>query len=225
MKPVNQIFKFLIPLVLIFVTGCVITPPFDYSSFRAHRPRSILVLPPLNQTTDVNATYIHLSTITRPLAECGYYVYPVAVIDAYLKENGLPSPEEMQGVTLDKIRNIIGADAVLYITIEEWGQKYIVIQSITTIKATAKLVDTASGTVIWQGIQQISQGSGGNDPIAMLINAALTQIMNTMLDFTHNLSRAANNRMIYDPYQGFLAGPQLPPQENDHCGNNWMVTS
>lgn len=221
MKSVSRIFKLLLPLLLVFIAGCATTPPFDYSSFRNHRPRSILVLPPLNQTTDVNAPYTYLSTITRPLTECGYYVFPVAVVDAYMKENGLPSPEEMHGVALDKIRNIIGADAVLYVTIEEWGQKYIVVQSITTIKAKARLIDTASGEVIWQGTQAVSQGSGGGgDPIAMLITAAVTQIINTMVDYTHDLSRVANHTMIYDANQGFLAGPYLPPQENDHCGQN-----
>jgi len=221
MKSVSRIFKLLLPLLIVFIAGCVTTPPFDYSSFRNHRPRSILVLPPLNQTTDVNAPYTYLSTITRPLTECGYYVFPVAVVDAYMKENGLPSPEEMHGVALDKIRNIIGADAVLYVTIEEWGQKYIVVQSITTIKAKARLIDTASGEVIWQGTQAVSQGSGGGgDPIAMLITAAVTQIINTMVDYTHDLSRVANHTMIYDANQGFLAGPYLPPQENDHCGQN-----
>jgi hypothetical protein len=221
MKPANNVYRCLLPLLLVFIAGCATTRPFDYSAFRKHRPRSILVLPPLNQTTDVNAPYIYLSTITRPLAECGYYVFPVAVIDAYMKENGLPSPEEMHGVTLKKIREIIGADAVLYVTIEEWGQKYVVVQSITTIKTRAQLIDTASGEVIWQGTQVVRQGSGGGgDPIAMLVAAALTQVMNSMIDYTHDLSRAANNGMINNSNEGFLAGPYLPPQENEHCGNN-----
>lgn len=221
MNMARCIFKLLLPALFICLPGCVTTPPFDYSSFRNHRPRSILVLPPLNQTTDVNAPYIYLSTITRPLAECGYYVFPVAVIDAYMKENGLPSAEEMHGVAREKIRKIIGADAVLYVTIEEWGQKYIVVQSVTTIKAKAQLIDTASGEVIWQGTQLMSQGSGaGGDPIAMLVAAALTQIINTLADHTHDLSRAANHAMIYDTDNGFLAGPYLPPQQNDHCGRN-----
>lgn len=102
MKSVHPIWKCCLALLLITIAGCVTTPPFDYSLFRSHRPRSILVLPPLNQTTDVNAPYSYLSTITRPLAECGYYVYPVAVVDAYMKENGLPSAEEMHGVALKK---------------------------------------------------------------------------------------------------------------------------
>ncbi len=117
----------------------------------------------------------------------------------------------MHGVALDKIRNIIGADAVLYVTIEECGQTYIIIQSITTIRAKARLVDTASGEVIWQGTQAVSQGSGGGEgPIAMLITAAVTQVINIMVDYTHDLFRVANYGMIYDAIQRFLAGPYLP---------------
>ena len=221
MKSANHIFKLLLPFLIVFLTGCVTTPPFDYSSFRKHRPRSILVLPPLNQTTAVNAPYTYLSTITQPLAECGYYVFPVAVVDAYMKENGLPSPEEMHGVALAKIRDIIGADAVLYVTIEDWGQKYLVLQSVTTIEAKARLIDTASGQLIWYGTQAVSQGSGsGGDPVIMLVSAAVTQVVNTMFDYTHDLSRVANYGMIYDADKGFLAGPYLPPQENDHCGKH-----
>lgn len=221
MKSLNHLIHILPLFFAIFMTGCATTPPFDYSSFRNYRPRSILVLPPFNQTTDVNAPYSYLSTITRPLAECGYYVYPVAIVDAYMKENGLPSPEDMHGVALAKIRDIIGADAVLYVTIEEWGQKYVVIQSVTTIKAKAQLIDTASRNIIWQGTQAVSQGSGGGgDPVAMLMSALLTQIITNVSDFTHDLSRSANYMMIYDAGKGFLAGPYLPPHENDHCGKN-----
>lgn len=71
------------------------------------------VLPPLNQDTDIKDTYDCLSTVTRPLAEMGYYVHPVAVVDQFMKENGLPTAGEMHQVPLDKIRDIIGADAVL----------------------------------------------------------------------------------------------------------------
>ena len=75
--------------VAVLCGGCA-TTPYDYAPYRQHMPRSILVLPPLNESVEVNAPYSYLSTVTRPLAECGYYVFPVAVIDAFLKDNGLP---------------------------------------------------------------------------------------------------------------------------------------
>jgi len=49
------------------ITGCV--APYDYTTFRAHAPRSLLVLTPLNESTDVRATYGYLSSVSRPLAE------------------------------------------------------------------------------------------------------------------------------------------------------------
>ena len=44
-------------------------------------PRSILVLPPINESMDVNVTYSWLTTASQPIAEKGFYVYPVAVMD------------------------------------------------------------------------------------------------------------------------------------------------
>ncbi len=80
----------LIPVILI-LQGCATTttPPFDYGAYVQHMPASILVIPPRNESVEVMAPYIYLSTITRPLAERGYYVFPVAVIEKLMKENGI----------------------------------------------------------------------------------------------------------------------------------------
>ena len=63
----------------------------------------------MNSSVEVNAPYSYLSTISQPLAEKGYYVFPVSVVDTFLKENGLPTPAEMNGIALDKIVEVIGA--------------------------------------------------------------------------------------------------------------------
>ena len=42
----------------VLATGCPKIVPPDYHPYRAHMPRSILVLPPLNQTTNVEAPYV-----------------------------------------------------------------------------------------------------------------------------------------------------------------------
>src|SRR5277367_63650 len=88
---------------LLALTGCVTSKPYDYTNFNAHPPRSILVLPPLNEGTDIRGSYSYLSTVTRPLAEMGYYVFPVVEIDELMKENGLPTAGEMNQVPLKKI--------------------------------------------------------------------------------------------------------------------------
>jgi len=205
--------------LVLAVAGCAVKSP-DYSGYRAHLPRSILVLPPLNETTDVNAPYVYLSTITRPLAECGYYVFPVAAVDAFMKENGLPTAGEMHGVSLDKIREVFGADAVLYVTLESWGQKYRIISSDTEVKARASLVDVVTGTTLWSGtaVGQQSSAAGQTDPLAMLISAVVTQVLASMTDPTHDLAATANNTMVLDQHHGLLLGPHHPGWDGDTRG-------
>jgi hypothetical protein len=194
--------------------GCV--TPYDYSAYQAHMPRSILVLPPLNESVDANAPYSYLTTISRPLAERGYYVYPVSLIDAFMKDNGLPTPGEMHAVSLHKLGEIIGPDAVLYVTIEEFAQKYIVLSSNTTVVARARLVDVDSGTEIWDGkvnlVQSSNSGGAGGvgGLIATIVAAAVEQIADSVADQTHDVARMANQKLIYDKNRGMLTGPLHP---------------
>ena len=204
--------------VSVLCGGCA-TTPYDYAPYRQHMPRSILVLPPLNESVEVNAPYSYLSTVTRPLAECGYYVFPVAVIDAFLKDNGLPTPGEMHTVSLAKIGEVIGADAVLYVTIEDWGQKYQVISSTTIVKARARLVDVATGTTLWEGRAEVVQGSSGaGDPIAMLVMAVVEQVVDTTTDQAHEVSRLANANMVFNKDHGLIFGSYSPRYATDARG-------
>jgi hypothetical protein len=198
----------LVPLVL---AGCA-AKPYDYTNFRAHRPRSIVVLPPLNESTAVEATWGYLSTVTRPLAERGYYVFPIAVVDQFLKENGLPTAGEMHQVPLNKVVEILGADAVLFITVEQYGSKYQVINTATTVGARARLVDSRTGVLLWEGRRVVQQNSssGQSNLIAMLVVAAVSQIVNTSVDAAHGVSRTTNAILFHTKDQGLLPGPYHP---------------
>lgn len=211
----NRILRLMGLAPLALTAACATMEPYDYSAYREHIPRSILVLPPLNESVDVNASYVWLSTITMPVAERGYYVFPVAVVDAFMKDNGLPGPDEMHSVSPQKLREVFGADAVLYVIIEDWGQKYVVLSSNTVVRARARLVDTVSGTEIWQGRADFteSSSSGSSDLLSMVISAALEQIIDTTSDATHGVARQANYQMVYDPRAGFLPGPRSPTKD------------
>lgn len=206
-------------LVAAQLAACAAAPPVDYAPFRVHEPRSILVLPPLNQTVDVKAPYSWLSTVTMPLAEEGYYVFPVAVVDAFLKENGLPTPGEMHAVPVQKLGEVFGADAVLYVTITQWGQKYRVISSDTVVAAEATLVDSRSAVPIWQGKVALVDSSGGSgNLIADLVIAAIEQIVDSSTDRAHPLSRTANFALLYNPERGLPFGARSPKYAADSRG-------
>lgn len=190
-------------------TGCA-TKPYDYTNFRAHPPRSVLVLPPINESTDTRGTYGYLSTVTKPLAEMGYYVYPVAVVDQFMKENGLPTAGEMHQVPLEKIRDVFGADAVLYITLKQYGSKYQIITSTTIVTAEGKLVDVKTGLTLWEGTANVQQSSSSGNPIADLVVAAVDQVINSSTDQAHEMSGQVNIQMLTTKDHGVLYGPYFP---------------
>lgn len=211
---VKRILCILSLLIITTLTGCATTEPYNYDALLAAKPRSILVMPPLNESVEVNASYIDLSTLSRPLAEKGYYVFPVAVIENFMKENGLPTPAEMNQIPLDKLHENTGADAVLYIRISDWGQKYTVLDSSTVVKSYVKLVDARTGALLWDAdasaVNSGSNGSGGL--LESLVAAAVSQIIGDMSDMTPTVARLANAQAINNPQRGLLNGPYAPPQ-------------
>ena len=190
------------------LSGCAVKP-YDYTAFNAAKPKSILVIPPTSESTDVSSSYTFLSTISRPLAEKGFYVFPVAVVDTFMKENGLPTPDEMNSVPLDKIREVTGADAVLYVNIKQWGQKFHLISSNTIVDSDVRLVDTRTGTLLWEAKIQAQQGSsdGGGGLAGAIIGAIADQIASAIVDKTFGLSTQANVLAIYDKNRGLPNGP------------------
>lgn len=209
----QKIFRITFALTAIAILAGCATQPYDYTNFREHPPRSILVLPPLNETPAVEGTYSYLSTVTRPLAEHGYYVFPVAVVDQFFKENGMPTAGEMHQVSPRKIGEIMGADAVMYVTLKEYGAKYQVVSSVPTVSASAKLVDTRTEILLWSGtvfLQQSSQGSG--NILVDMVAAAVSQAINTSTDSAHALCGPANAMLFTRKGQGLLYGPYHPSE-------------
>ena len=192
--------------------GPVTEPSYDYSTYREHMPRSILVLPPLNESVEVGAPYSYLTTVTKPVAERGYYIFPVSVVEEYMKDNGLPTAGEMHGVSLNKIDEIIGADAVLYITIVDWGQKYLLLNSKTVVSVKGRLVDIPSGATLWTGDLKVVRNSSDSDSglTGALLGAVIAQIESTVIDRPRLLAKQANRRMFFNDDHGLLVGPLHP---------------
>jgi hypothetical protein len=177
------------------------------------------VLPPINQSTAVEGTYSYLSTVSMPLAEMGYYVFPVAVVDQFLKENGMPTAGEMHQAPLNKILEILGADAVVYVTLTQYGTKYQLINSRTAVMLQAKIVDTRTGLTLWEGTGGAEQNSGGSgNLIADAIAAAITQVVDSSTDAAHGVCGPANFNLLTLKNRGILYGPYHPKYLEEEAG-------
>lgn len=211
------LFTFITLAFVLILTGCTKNNKqlTDYSAFRESKPRSILVLPPVNQSPDVKASNSFLSTVTMPIAESGYYVFPVAVVEETFKQNGVTTPDEIRALPLKKMHDIFGADAVMYITIKDYGTSYQVVNSDTRVTATARLVDLRSGKELWNGGATASTNEGQNNSggglLGILITAAVTQIANTATEKAHDIAGITSMRMFDASVNGgLLYGPRSP---------------
>ncbi len=204
----------------LLLVGCT-TSKMDYRAFVEHQPRSILVLPPINNSANVRASDAFLSSITEPLAECGYYVYPVTVVDRLFKDNGVPTPGDMHSVSLVKIDEIIGPDAVMYITIREWTTTYIVIDSSTIVTLDYKLVDTRTGQTLWawEGRAQYSSSAGQSNIIAMAVAAGIHAIGSAASEgkAERDVAVMANVTTFNNPNTGLLRGARSPAFAKDQA--------
>jgi hypothetical protein len=207
-------------LLAVFASGCATQKPYDYAAFKESKPKSILVLPPLNSSPDIAATYGVLSQVTYPLAESGYYVLPVTLVDETFKQNGLTTPADIHNVAPAKLREIFGADAGLYIEVEKYGTSYVVVDSSTVVSATAKLVDLRSGTLLWQGSASASSKEGQNNSgggiVGLLVTAVVKQIVATTTDASYKIAGTASSRLLMAGQKnGLLYGPRSPRYQSD----------
>lgn len=202
--------------LLLSVSACVSMPPaHDYSAFRTSNPESILILPPLNNTPEVIATQSVMTQLATPISESGYYAFPVAIVDQTFKNNGLSQASDIHAVVPSKLREIFGADTALYVTIDDYGTSYVVISSETRVTVTASLVDLKSGEMIWSGNATASsaeqQNSNSGGLVGMLVQAAVSQIFETVTDKGFEIAAITSRRLVSaESYNGFLYGPRSP---------------
>lgn len=207
--------------VVLLMSGCATKTPWDYSAFKASRPRSILVLPPVNNSPEVSATYSVMSFVTKPLSEAGYYVMPVGMVTQAFKENGMTQPSDMHQTAPEKLRQIFGADAAFYITVTKFGTTYLVVNSETLVRVEGKLVDLKTGATLWQGAAQASsaeqqqQQQGGL--AGLLVSAIIKQVLATTFEDGHKYSGVATERLLATGTQknGLLFGPRSPNYGKD----------
>ncbi|MFM6990820.1 MAG: DUF799 domain-containing protein [Rhodoferax sp.] len=204
------------------MAGCAANKPaWDYSAYKASRPKSILVLPPINNSPDVSATYSVMAVATKPLAEAGYYVMPVAMVAEAFKENGLTQPSDMHATPAAKLREIFGADAAMYITVTKFGATYTVVNSVNTVQVQGTLVDLKTGTTLWQGSAQASSEEGQQQQqgglAGMLISAVVKQVLASTFDNSHRYATIATDRLLgVDGMPNrLLYGPRSPNYGKD----------
>jgi len=212
------VIRFYLFILAIVCTGCMTPTPdvhYDYSAFRSADPRSILIVPVVNNSVDVDASDYFLSAISRPVAERGYYVFPVNMVKRVMEEDGLADADMVHSADPTRLAALFGADAVLYVSIERWDAKYAVLTTSVTVEFTYVLKDGHTAETIWQSDQKIvyAPRSGGSGSIIADLVVAAVQAAATKANPNYMpLARQANNHTVVESHHGLPAGPYRPEE-------------
>jgi hypothetical protein len=205
---VNAIFLFCLSSLMF---GCSSFPTtmirkVEYApNFYANHPKSILVLPAINTTSAADAADHFRYTITKPLAEQGYYVFPVHLVDSFFKSENLPDAELIRNIPVKKLKEIFQTDAILYVDILNWDTDYSIVKSSVDVGLHFSLIDANSEEEIWQGnIFSNSSSRANNNDASVFLISLIDVALNAGVDYTDLATEAdivAVNNFPYGVYQ------------------------
>lgn len=189
----------------------------DVTDFRNEDPRSILVVPVINNSVDVTASDLFLSTITVPIAEKGYYVFPVNLVKRVLEDEGLSDAVLVHKSSAKRLNNLFGADAVLYVTIEKWEALYAILSSEVNVAFSYEIRSGKTDEILWTGSSRMSykpSNTAGN-PVAYLIVSAINAAVTKAKPPYEHLTKLANIQALKYPGFGIPAGPYSEVYKKD----------
>jgi hypothetical protein len=193
--------------------ACAQPPKKDYAKLVSSNPRAILVVPVVNKSVNVDAADYFLSTLSVPLAERGYYVFPVNLVKRMLEDEGMADASLVHGTDPARLCALFGADAVLFVTIEQWTAKYMLITTQVTVEFDYVLKDGRTGEELWRdheaGVYASDSAGGG------LAGAIAAAIVAKAAPNYMPMARQANARAMAYPGPGFPAGPYRPEHRKD----------
>lgn len=200
--------------------GCAApkSTPSQYAKFRAENPRSILIVPVVNRTVDVTAAACFLSTISRPVAERGYYVYPVFLVQRLLEDDGLADAALVHQADPRRLGQLFGSDAILYVTIDRWDAKYLILDTTVEVEFHYALKSGTTGEELWssrEAIRYSPTSKATGSPLADLFASALAAGLAKAAPNYIALAQEANGIAVSRPHRGLPAGPYSPSYQQD----------
>ena len=183
-----------------------------YPQMYEEKPAVVLVMPPINNTANVEAKDLLYTSISRPLAEAGYYVISPLLAMDILKAESAYDAELFFDTPLKTFGTVFGADAVVFSVIDKWVKQGVGIS--TTIRYVIK--STRTDAILFDRTCDLfldldaGISSSGNGLVGALVNVAATLARTALTDHIE-----AARRANYFIFRDLPAGKYSPDHLRD----------
>ena len=177
---------FVIGVLMLMQTSCTtssnLTRGEVYAKLYKEKPVSILVMPPINNTSNVEAKDLLYTSVSRNIAEAGYYVISPLIAMDVLRNESAYDAEYFINSSLGKFKEYFGVDAVIFATIENWAKEGWIIHT----KVNYMMKSTTTNEILFERSCDLhldlmkNSGTGGLlgvfvDAIATAVDVAMTE--------------------------------------------------
>lgn len=175
-------------VILTLLTSCstntLLKKSVAYEGMYKELPLTILLMPPINRSTNVEAKEYFYSTLNIPLINKGYYVTPPFLTMDILKRESAYDAELFLNGSVSKFGEIFGADIVLFTIIDKWDKfsvgatVKISIEYIIKSTKTNEILYSRKGIIVYDAsVKTYTRGVFGAfmDLAASAINTAATK--------------------------------------------------
>ncbi len=179
-------------------TSCDVTKPIPkqeaYKNLYEEKPLSILVMPPINRSTKVEAKEFFYSTLASPIALKGYYILPPVLSMEILKEESAYDAEMFVDNSVKKFGEVFGIDAVLFTTIHQWTKSAIASKVIVKVEYALKSAKTDE--ILFHRIGEVTVNTSVNT--GTLIGNVVGSLVSTALAKEIVVGRKCNAYTLSD---------------------------
>lgn len=192
----------------------------SYPKLYEEQPVAIAVMPPINNTTHVEAKEYFYTTLAKPLCNKGYYVIsPLLAMEIFKNESAYDS-EQFLNNSLQPFHDVFGVDAVLFTTIEQWSKS--ALGGTITVQIEYELKSTHTNETLFKrngtltlDLNSTSSGQGLGNLLLDMVSSAVATALTDKTD----VARRCNNYVLrdlpegkYSPYHGTDRDTECSPE-------------
>lgn len=190
----------------------------QYPLMYSEHPTSIVIMPPINNTTHVEAKDYFYTTLYSPLCEKGYYVFsPYLTMELFQTESAYDAEMFIDG-DLSAFKNVLGADAAMFTKITKWKRNNVG----GTINAEVEYIlrSTTTGETLYtrKGDVKLDTSVGGGN---ILVNLVATAISTAATDKVE-AGRACNASVLSNMPAGKYDTENFDKDQNKPAGKMFL---
>jgi hypothetical protein len=149
---------YVLTIIALILYGCggPRIPDFNGKDYKEKGIRLIALMPVDNKTKDAHAAQVLRRELLETLYFKGYPKIPLDIIDEKAAKiyNDIPGPQRGK-IPPRVLGELLGVDAVMYCSLENWDTSYFFISAKTVISVTFELRSAKTGETLWRAADNI----------------------------------------------------------------------